>query len=119
MYSRACSACVEQRPNKKAQIERVQKTAFRIILENSYIDYETACTLLNVEPLDLRRTQLCVNFAKRDLKREKTMFSRVNKESRTRSIPKKVNEYKCRTTRYRNSSMPYLSRLLNKHTLND
>ena len=95
------------------QIEKVQKTAFRIILENSYTNYETACTLLCVEPLEFRRIQLCINFAKRDLKKEDTIFSRIGSQPKTRSKPKLVNEYKCRTSRYQKSSMPYLSRLLN------
>ena len=48
------------------QIERVQKEAFRIILEHNYINFEVACTLLVMEPLDIRRVQLCLTFAKRD-----------------------------------------------------
>ena len=59
---------------QSAQIEKVQKTAFRIILENSYTNYETACTLLNLEPLYIRRNILCLTFAKRDLKRENTFL---------------------------------------------
>ena len=96
------------------QIEKVQKTAFKVILENSYTDYYTACTLLNVEPLYFRRIQLCINFAKRELKKENSLFSKVKTQSKTRSRTKQVKEYKCRTRRYQNSSMPYLSRLLNK-----
>ena len=96
------------------QIEKVQKTAFKIILDTSYTNYETACTLLCVEPLEFRRIQLCINFAKRDLKREDTLFSRTGAQPKTRSKPKLVNEYRCRTSRYQKSSMPYLSSLLNK-----
>ena len=96
-----------------AQIEKVQKTAFRVILDTNYKNYETACDLLNLEPLESRRTQLCINFAKKDLRKEKTIFSRTVAQSKTRAGPKQVNEPKCRTKRYQNSSMPYLSRLLN------
>ena len=96
------------------QIEKVQKTAFKIILDNSYTNYETACTLLCVEPLEFRRIQLCVNFAKRDYKRQDTLFSRTGVQPKTRSKPKLANEYKCRTRRYQKSSMPYLSSLLNR-----
>ena len=74
------------------QIEKVQKTAFKIILDNSYTNYETACTLLCVEPLEFRRIQLCINFAKRDLKKENTIFSRIGAQPKTRSKPKLVNE---------------------------
>ena len=96
-----------------AQIEKVQKTAFRVILDTNYENYETACDLLDLEPLESRRTQLCINFAKKDLRKEKTIFSRTVAQSKTRAGPKQVNEPKCRTKRYQNSSMPYLSRLLN------
>ena len=97
------------------QIERVQKTAFKIILENDYIDYETACTLLCVGPLEFRKIQLCLNFAKRDLKKNETIFSRIGFQPKTRAKPKLVKEFRCRTSKYQKSSVPYLSRLLNKH----
>ena len=95
------------------QIERVQKEAFRIILGQDYIDYEVACTLLAMEPLNIRRAQLCLTFAKRDLKRNQSLFSRVTKTIHTRRSPQLVKEFKCRTKRYQLSSMPYLSKLLN------
>ena len=95
------------------QIERVQKEAFRIILEHNYINYEVACTLLVMEPLDIRRVQLCLKFAKKDLKREQTLFTRDFKTNHTRSNSKLVKEIRCRTNRYAKSSMPFLSKLLN------
>ena len=99
---------------QSARIEKVQKTALKIILESSYTNYETACTLLNIEPLEYRRTELCINFAKRDLKREGTLFSKILNNSKTRGVAKLVREYRCRTNRYYKSSMPYLSRLSNR-----
>ena len=101
--------------NKQHKIERVQKTAFKTILENDYIDYETACTLLCVEPLEFRRIQLCLNFAKRDFKKDETLFTRICFQPNTRAKPKQVKEFRCRTSRYKKSSVPYLSRLLNTH----
>ena len=53
-----------------AQIEKVQKTALRVILDSSYTNYDTACTLVNLESLEFRRTQLCINFAIKDLRKE-------------------------------------------------
>ena len=100
---------------QSAQIEKVQKNAFKIILEKSYIDYETACTLLSVEPLEFRREELCIKFAKKDIKKVNTLFRKVEVVTKTRAQPKLVHEYSCRTRRYQNSSMPFLSRLLNKH----
>ena len=78
------------------QIERVQKQAFRIILEHNYLSYDVACTLLNMEPLYIRRTQLCINFAKKDLKKKQTIFTRAYNNHHTRSTSKLVQEHKCR-----------------------
>ena len=95
------------------QIEKIQKVAFRIILDHSYTNYEVACTLLSMEPLHLRRIQLCTTFAKKDLKKSDSLFIKSSKNVQTRSAPKIVEEFKCRTKRYKNSSLPYLTRLLN------
>ena len=86
----------------------------KIILNENYLDYETACTIFGVEPLEFRRIQLCINFAKKDIKKDNTIFTKVKTISKTRRTPKLVKEYKCRTRRYEKSSMPYLSKLLNK-----
>ena len=96
------------------QIEKIQKVAFRIILGHSYMSYEVACTLLSMEPLYIRRIQLCINFGRKDLKKNNSLFKKSSKNIHTRSAPKLVDEYKCRTKRYENSSLPYLARLLNK-----
>ena len=100
--------------NQSRQIERVQKTAFRIILGHDYISYEVACTLLLMEPLFIRRTQLCMNFAKRELKKDQNLFSKTSKNHNTRSTQKLVQEFRCRTSRFQKSSLPFLSKLLNK-----
>lgn len=99
---------------QSAQIERIQKTAFRIILDDDSISYDVACTLLGAEPLEYRRVQLCINFAKKDVKKESTIFTTNTRTTTTRRPPKLVREVKCRTQRYLKSSLPYLSKLLNK-----
>ena len=95
------------------QIERIQKQAFRIILDHNYISYDVACTILSMEPLHIRRTQLCLNFAKRDFKKTDSLFKTAKQSTQTRSIKKLVQEFNCRTRRFQNSSMPYMSKLLN------
>ena len=102
--------------NESRQIENVQKSSFKIILGESYISYEVACTILGAEPLDLRRAQLCHKFAKKDIKKTNTLFKRSEKTPKTRTKEMTVVEPKCRTCRYQKSSIPYLSRLLNKET---
>ena len=88
--------------------------AFKIILGEHYISYEVACTIFGVEPLDLRRTQLCYKFSRKDLKKVNTLFDKNQQTTVTRSKPSLVKEYKCRTSRFEKSSVPYLSKLLNK-----
>ena len=92
----------------------IQKTAFKIILGDDFTDYEVACTLLGVEPLEFRRIQLCINFSKKDSKKENTIFSKATTNANTRRTPNVVKETLCRTQRYEKSPLPFLSRLLNK-----
>ena len=93
-------------------IERIQKTALYIILEESYLDYDVACTLLGIEPLNLRRDQLCLKFAKKDVKKENSLFTKTENNGRTRQN-NPVKEPKCNSIRFFKSRILYLSKLLN------
>ena len=99
---------------QSAQIERIQKAALHIILEESYTTYDVACTIFGAEPLEYRREQLCINFAKKDVKRDATLFTKNTATVNTRTEKPRVREITCRTKRYQKSSLPYLSKLLNK-----
>jgi hypothetical protein len=46
-----------------SELEKVQKVAIRIILDENYVSYEVACTLMNTQPLKYRRTELCTKYA--------------------------------------------------------
>ena len=52
-------------------LERVQKTALKVILGQRYKTYKNALNLLNLETLDERREILSLNFAKRTSKHPK------------------------------------------------
>ena len=52
------------------QIERVQRTAFHIILGDAYLYYENALKQLKCDRLSCRRIKLCENFAKKAIKHE-------------------------------------------------
>ena len=52
------------------QIERVQRTAFYIILGDNYKDYTNALDLLQCDRLAERRYKLCKIFVKKALKNE-------------------------------------------------
>ena len=99
--------------HQSTQIERIQKAAFHIILDDGYVSYEVACTLLGTEPLEYRREQLCINFAKKDIKREQTIFTKTLLTTNTRRPRPEVKKITCITKRYQKSSLPYLSKLLN------
>ena len=44
------------------QIERVQKTAVRVILGDSYTSYKQGLALMKLEPIQQRRKRLCAKF---------------------------------------------------------
>ena len=102
-----------------AAIERVQKTALHIILDKNYVNYEMACTITGLEPLDVRREMLCLNFARKNLKSSESLFMKAkqNENIRSKSANKRyiVKEYSCRTARFEKSSLPYLAKLLNNN----
>ena len=52
-------------------LERVQKSALRVILGKKYTSYSDALKLLNIESLEDRRKLLCLKFAKNCLKVDK------------------------------------------------
>ena len=53
-----------------SSIERVQKTALRIILKEDFLDYQSALNMTGLDTLKERRTQLSLTFAKKCLKND-------------------------------------------------
>ena len=51
-------------------LERVQKSALRIILKGSYKSYEIALKNFDIESLVERRERLCLEFSKKCLRNE-------------------------------------------------
>ena len=98
------------------KLERVQKMAFSIILGSRYKSYKNALTILNEISLQDRRLKLCLKFARKCAKNplHSDLFQKLNnRRPKTRS--KLIfNEKFCRTKRYFNSAVPFLTRLLNK-----
>ena len=103
------------RENSK-DLERIQKNALRNILQEKYINYETALGILKLETLENRRKKLLLKYGKKCTKLEQTKHLFPLKDSEhimnTRSN-NKYKETKCNTERYRKSSVPYIQRLLN------
>ena len=99
-------------------LEKIQKTAFRIILGESYYSYDVACTVLNILPLEFRRTDLCTAFATKLYMspRSGEFFTPADKIVNTRSDQQLlVAEKKCNTKRCYNAPHSYLARLVNQN----
>ena len=97
-------------------IERVQKVALRLILKENYDNYDQALLLLDLEKLQTRRTDLCLRFAKKCLKNEKSssMFPlNPGYDPRLRNSDKYEVKF-AHNSRLMNSSIPFLQRLLNE-----
>ena len=105
-------------------IERVQRSAFYIILGQKYESYENALEMLHKERLSVRRVNLCEKFAKRAQKNP--MFTNwfypddfvppkiQTRANQCKSKKKNFKPVETRTVRYANSPLPYLTKLLNK-----
>ena len=100
----------------KSDLERVQKSAVKIILGDSFTGYKKALNILNLQSLDERREELCLKFARKCTKHPKLkgMFPKNDKQH-TMNLRKseKFKVEKTFTERYKNSPIVYMQRLLN------
>ena len=97
-------------------LERVQKSATKIILQENYISYENALARLGLENLNSRREGLCLDFAKKCTKHSKLkeMFPKNEKEHKMNK--RNVEIYKVQhanTKRCQQSPIIYMQKLLN------
>ena len=100
----------------KEDLERIQKSALKLILKEKFISYKNALNILELDSLEDRRESLCLEFAKRCLKNEKmkSLFPKNEKshDMKTR-CPEKYEVKYANTERLRNSPIIYMQRLLN------
>ena len=102
----------------RAKLERVQKSALKVILGKRYTTYSDALDKLNIESLEDRRKSLCLKFAKKCLQVEKLkkLFPRnVKKHNMLKKGSEFVKVNRSLTQRYRNSAIPQMQRMLNLH----
>ena len=95
-------------------IESVQKVCVKLISGQNLLDYEESLESLGLDTLEARRVKLCFKFAKKCIK--STRFNhwfQVIKSLKTRSEEKYVVPTG-KTKRYLSSSIPHLTRILNK-----
>ena len=100
---------------QRLDLERIQKSAFHIILGELYVSYSSALKQLSMVTLNARRIKLCKKFVKKSVKNEKfTKWFKINsKINFTRLKQPKYCEVFSRTARYKKSPISYLTRLLN------
>ena len=98
-------------------LERVQKSALRVILGDKYMGYKNALVTLDLDTLSDRRKQLCLSFAQKCLKNKKTqdMFPRnKNMHTMNNRNTEKFHVQHANTGRLKDSSIIYMQHLLNE-----
>ena len=97
----------------KNDLERIQKTAVKIMLGNNNVSYKKGLLKLDIDDLSTRREQLCLDFAKKCTKNSKLkhMFPIVNKRKNRKS--KKFLVQHANTKRLQQSAIIYMQNLLN------
>ena len=96
-------------------IERIQKTAFRIIFQEKYISYENALNLSKLPSLSDRRSKLMLNFALKCVKNTRTACMFPKNEVRSTRHTEEFSVPFARTERYKKSAIPAMARLLNEN----
>ena len=98
-------------------LEQLQKRACKIIMGTTFQNYKQSLNELELSTLASRRVDICYKFAHGLLKNDK--FNSWLPELRSQSHNYQLRDNKqlsvpfCRTARYKNSPIPYLTRLWN------
>ena len=103
---------------ERNDLERVQKSALRVILGEKYISYENALNVVRMDSLEMRRQNICLKFAKQCIRNEKlrNIFPRnYSSHSMEKRSGEKFVVKKALTERYKRSAIPNMQRLLNKN----
>ena len=102
--------------NRK-DLERVQKAAVRVILQQRYKGYKRGLKTLRIQTLEKRREMLCLRFAKNCLKNEKLKklfpIRKIEHKMKKRKI-QKFRTKKTNNLRYQRSAIQHMQSLLNK-----
>ena len=100
-------------------LERVQKTALKIILHNNYVSYSNALERTGLLSLFERRSKLCLSFAKKCLKHQdmKKLFPLNTKNDVNTRFKEKFRVQQSSTERHKQSAIPYMQRLLNSQAV--
>ena len=98
-------------------LERVQKSAIKLILQDRFKGYKYGPAILGLEELSTRRENLCLEFAKKCVKNEQ-LCHMFPKNTKLHTMEKRKKEvYKVQhanTGRLKNSAIIYMQNLLNE-----
>ena len=97
-----------------SDIERIQKVSFKIILQNKYVNYQQACKMFHTKTLQKRREEICLTFARKNIKSDNSLFVKTDTKLNTRNW-RPIIEYKFNTRKFQKSSLPYMAKLVNTH----
>ena len=99
-------------------LERVQKSAIKIIMGSSYQRYKKSLGILDLKTLSERREHLCLKFAQSCVKNPKLndMFPTNIKQHKMETRKQEVYKVEhANTERYKNSAIIYMQNLLNEY----
>ena len=102
--------------NNRKDIERLQKSAMKVIFRNEYQGYERSLKILKMESLNERRDNKSLKFAKKSLKQEK-VFDMFPKNKQSKFIFRSHEKFvvnRANTWRYQKSAIPFLQKKLNE-----
>ena len=103
-------------------LERIQKSAIRIIIGKHYLNYKDGLKKVGIDSLEDRRITLCSKFAKNCLKNKKTetMFPLRKKiHTMDNRCEEKFKVNFAKTERMKKSSIPYMQNELNSEQKNN
>ena len=104
--------------HNKSDLERVQKSALKVILGSKYVSYQKALDILDLETLEERREHLCIKFAQKCTRNEKakSIFPLKKKIHPMNIRKEEVYEVqKANTDRLKKFAVIYMQNLLNEN----
>ena len=99
-------------------LERVQKTAIKVILQENYQGYQRGLAQLGLETLESRREDLCLNFALKCAKNSKMQHMFPLKSKTHLMNTRKEDKYEVQhanTDRLKDSAIIYMQNMLNEY----
>ena len=104
--------------HNKSDLERVQKSALKVILGSKYVSYQKALDILDLETLEERREHLCLKFAQKCTRNEKAKkIFPLKKKIHPMNIRKEeiYEVQNANTDRLQKFSVIYMQNLLNEN----